>query len=102
MTEATEGGAPKPPLDFTKIEALRKHAKLTMAEFASLCGVSRMTYYSWVRGQPMRRKNEQYVRRSVRMLLELVKERKWPEAGADQLSSTERIARLNKLLADET
>lgn len=102
MTEANREGVRKPPLDFQKIEKLREYAKLTTAEFASLCGVSRMTYYSWVRGQPMRPKNEQFVRRVIRMLLGLVQEQKWPEAGVAFLSSDERMQRLNKLLADDS
>lgn len=101
MTEANREGVPKPPLDFKKIEALRVYAKLTKAEFATLCGVSRMTYYGWISGQPMRQKNEEFVRRSVRMLLELVRERKWPEAGIEHLPSDARVARLSELLADE-
>ena len=100
MTEAKrEGGYP--PLDFKKLEVLRERAKLTKAEFASLYGVSRMTYYSWVRGQPVRPKNEWFVRRASRMLLELVREEKWPEAGVEHLPSSERMQRLNKLMADE-
>jgi DNA-binding transcriptional regulator YiaG len=101
MTEAKREGVSKPPLDFKKIEALREYAKLTKKEFASLCGVSRMTYYGWISGQPIRPKNEQFIRRMVRALLELVREGKWPEEGVEHLSADERMERLNKLLADE-
>jgi DNA-binding transcriptional regulator YiaG len=99
MTEASREGV-KPPLDFTKIEALRRHMRLTTAEFASLCGVSRMTYYAWVNGQSMRKKNDEYVRRVVRSLLALVHEDKWPEDGIQHLSTEDRMSRLNKLLAE--
>jgi DNA-binding transcriptional regulator YiaG len=101
MTEANREGVSKPPLDFQKIEALREYTKLTKSEFASLCGVSRMTYYGWISGQQLRPKNDRFVRRMVRALLELVREQKWPEDGIEHLSSDERMTRLNKLLADE-
>lgn len=100
MTEANREGAPKPPLDFQKIEALRKHARLTTSEFASLCGVSRMTYYAWVNGQPMRRRNDEYVRRVMRMLLALISEGLWPEEGVQHMTSHDRMTRLDKLLAE--
>jgi len=46
------------PLDFTKVEALRKHMLLTTRDMAELLGVSRMTYYGWVSGKPMRKTNQ--------------------------------------------
>jgi transcriptional regulator with XRE-family HTH domain len=97
MTDFSREGVSKPPLDFTKIETLRTHCKLTKAEFASLCGVSRMTYYGWLRGRPIRPKNDAFVRRIVRIILMLVSEEKWPE-GLDLLSPDERRERLRQLV----
>ena len=101
MTKAVREGVSKPPLDFKKLETLREYAKLTKKEFASLCGVSRMTYYGWLRGQPIRPKNEEFVRRAGRHLLELVRQGHWPIDGVEFVSSEERLERLHKLMADE-
>jgi DNA-binding XRE family transcriptional regulator len=49
----------KLPLDFKKVEALRKHMLLTTSNMATLLEVSRMTYYGWVKGKPVRRKNDE-------------------------------------------
>jgi DNA-binding XRE family transcriptional regulator len=42
------------PLDFRKVEALRKHMLLTTSDMSELLKVSRMTYYGWVKGKPLR------------------------------------------------
>ena len=47
-----------PPLDFKKVEALRKHMLLTTGNMAELLGVSRMTYYGWVKGNKIRKNND--------------------------------------------
>ena len=44
------------PLDFKKVEALRKHMLLTTSNMAELFTISRMTYYGWVKGKPVRKK----------------------------------------------
>lgn len=62
------------PIDFTKVEILRKHMKLTAAEIARLFDVSRMTYYRWLRGKPIRPDNYQRVRDKLRFLLTALKE----------------------------
>ena len=46
------------PLDFSKVEALRRHMLLTTSDMAEVFGVSRMTYYGWVKGKPLRKANE--------------------------------------------
>ena len=61
-----------PPLDFKKVEALRKHMLLTTGNMAELLGVSRMTYYGWVKGKPVRKKNEDKVRGILRKLLSIL------------------------------
>ena len=51
----------KLPLDFKRVEALRKHMLLTTGNMAEILEVSRMTYYGWVKGKPVRRKNDERV-----------------------------------------
>ena len=59
----------KLPLDFKRVEALRKHMLLTTGNMAEILEVSRMTYYGWVKGKPVRRKNDERVRDTLRKLL---------------------------------
>ena len=67
-----------PPLNFTKVEALRKHMLLTTGNMAELLGVSRMTYYGWVQGKAIRKKNDEKVRDTLRELLRVMSEG-WPQ-----------------------
>ena len=64
-------------LDFKKVEALRRHMLLTTSNMAELLGVSRMTYYGWVKGKPVRKKNDERVRDMLRKLL-VTMENGWP------------------------
>jgi len=85
-------------IDFTKVEALRKHMLLTTSDMASLLGVSRMTYYGWVRGAPPRRANEEFVRGMLRKLLAIMANG-WPMPeviAADQKQRKERLLELLK------
>jgi DNA-binding transcriptional regulator YiaG len=66
------------PLDFVKVEALRKHMLLTVKDMSELLGVSRMTYYGWLRGKTIRKKNEEATRRMLRKMLTLVRDHHWP------------------------
>jgi DNA-binding XRE family transcriptional regulator len=97
MTEVRAEREPKLPLDFAKIEVIRKHCNMTKAEFAALCGVSRMTYHGWLKGQPIRPKNDAFVRRTVRRILMLISEGDWPK-GLDLLPPAERKERLRQLV----
>ena len=67
-----------PPLDFTKVEALRKHMLLTTGNMAQLLDVSRMTYYGWVKGKAIRKKNDEKVRDVLRQMLAMLSEG-WPQ-----------------------
>ena len=85
---------PKPPLDFAKVEALRRHMLLTTSDMASLLGVSRMTYYGWVKGRALRRSNDESVRAMLRRLLDVMTRHSWPTPeviASDQKQRKERL-----------
>jgi|TARA_B110000967_G_C18299997_1_gene277901 DNA-binding XRE family transcriptional regulator len=87
----------KAPLDFKKIEALRKHMLLTTSNMAELLEISRMTYYGWVKGKPVRRNNEDRVRRTLRILLKAM-EGGWPQPEIISIEQKNRFKRLLELL----
>lgn len=81
------------PLDFKKVEALRKHMLLTTSNMAELMGVSRMTYYGWVKGKPLRKKNDEKVRGILKELL-LILNDGWPQPDVIALEQKLRFKRL--------
>ena len=87
----------KLPLDFKKVEALRKHMLLTTSNMANLLEVSRMTYYGWVKGKPVRRKNDERVRDMLRKLLSVMEDG-WPMPTIIALEQKFRFARLLEVL----
>lgn len=89
---------PKTPLDFNKVEALRKHMLLTTSDMAELLGVSRMTYYGWVRGKPLRKSNDESVRVMLRRLLAVMKDHGWPTPDVIASSQKQRKERLISIL----
>ena len=86
------------PLDFAKVEVLRRHMVLTSAQMAKLIGVSRVTYYNWVHGKPVRTKNEAAVKSTVRKLIALANEQKWPTKEALALPAGRKFERLLALI----
>lgn len=89
---------PNPPIDFVKVEALRKHMLLTTDNMASLFGVSRMTYYGWVRGKPLRKSSDITVRTVLKQLLSVMVEDKWPSPEVIAMEQPHRKAHLDELL----
>lgn len=89
---------PNPPIDFAKVEALRKHMLLTTDNMASLFGVSRMTYYGWVRGKPLRKSSDIAVRTMLKQLLTVMVEDKWPSPEVIGMEQPQRKAHLDELL----
>ena len=85
-------------LDFTKVEALRKHMLLTTSDMAELLGVSRMTYYGWVAGKPPRKTNDAKVRAMLKRLLVVMTEHNWPAPEVIAASPQWRKQRLLELL----
>ena len=86
------------PVDFKKVEALRKHMLLTTGDMSKLFGVSRMTYYAWVKGKPIRKTNEAAVRKMLKRLLSVMSEHNWPTPEIIVATGKERTDRLNQLL----
>jgi DNA-binding transcriptional regulator YiaG len=85
---------PKPTLDFSRVEALRKHMLLTTSDMSELLGVSRMTYYGWVKGKPLRESNDKSVRVMLRKLLDVMTQHNWPTPeviASDQKQRKERL-----------
>jgi DNA-binding XRE family transcriptional regulator len=88
---------PKPLLEFSKVEALRKHMLLTTSDMSELLGVSRMTYYGWVKGKPLRKSNDESVRTMLRRLLAVMTNRGWPMPdviASDQKQRKERLVEI--------
>ena len=86
-----------PPLNFTKVEALRKHMLLTTGNMAELLGVSRMTYYGWVKGKAIRKKNDEKVREVLREMLTMLSDG-WPQPEIIALDQKQRFQRLLEIL----
>lgn len=87
-------------LDFKKVEALRKHMLLTTSNMAELLGVSRMTYYGWVKGKPVRKKNDERVRDMLRKLL-VTMENGWPMPEIIAIEQKFRFKRLLEVLEEK-
>ena len=87
-----------PPLDFTKVETLRRHMLLTVGNLAELFGVSRMTYYGWMKGKPLRKSNDETVRRVLKQLLDVMKNHQWPMPEVIASDQKVRFSRLQELL----
>ena len=86
------------PIDFTKVEALRKHMLLTINDMASLLGVTRMTYYGWVRGKPLRKTNSDTVRTVLKQLLSVMVDDKWPTPDVIAMEQKQRKERLDEIM----
>jgi DNA-binding XRE family transcriptional regulator len=89
---------PKQPIDFIKVESLRKHMLLTTSDLAGLLGVSRMTYYGWVRGQSLRQANDEKVRAMLRRLLTVMTEHHWPTPQVIAAAQAQRLELLKAVL----
>jgi DNA-binding XRE family transcriptional regulator len=88
------------PFDFGRVEQLRKYMLLSMEDMSVLLGVSRMTYYHWTRGRPLRQRNLDTVRVVVRKLLNAASQRKWPTPEAKAADPKGRREILVDLLKD--
>lgn len=86
------------PVDFTKVESLRRHMLLTQADMAVILAVSRMSYYSWVGGKPLRKSNEAKVKATIRKLLSIMTVHGWPMPEVCAMDQKNRRRRLLELL----
>lgn len=85
-------------LDFAKVEALRKHMLLTTANMAELLGVTRTTYYAWLKGKPIRRNNEQKAKAMLKKLLAVMTDYGWPMPEIIAANQKQRMERLREIL----
>lgn len=81
-------------LDFGKVEILRKRMGLNTEDFSKALGVSRMTYYHWVRGKNMRSSQSHTVSRKIKLLLDAYSNGTW-----DEIKDVPRADRRERLLA---
>lgn len=66
---------------------------------ATLFGITRMTYYSWMRGDVViRSRNAARVRRVLRTLVRLVKDGHWPDPEVVASTYEERVEMLNRYI----
>jgi DNA-binding transcriptional regulator YiaG len=84
--------------NFKSVETLRRHMLLTTGNMAELFGVSRMTYYAWVKGKPIRKSNEERVRRVLKQLLAVMTQHSWPMPDVIAANQKDRMQRLVSLL----
>jgi DNA-binding XRE family transcriptional regulator len=81
------------PIDWVKVERLRQYMRLSQAEMAELFGVSRVTYYNWCKGKPVREENAKRVRLALRKMVAVVNSG-WPTQEVTALHHKERMSRL--------
>lgn len=85
-------------IDFAKVEQLRKHMLLTTKDMASVLGVTRMTYYSWIQGAQPRKDKVDHIRLILKRLLAIMVEDKWPMPEVIAMESVNRKHKLNELM----
>jgi len=61
-------------------------------------GVSRMTYYGWVRGKPLRKSSDEAVRAVLKQLLSLMVDDKWPTPDVIAMEQKQRKERLDECM----
>ena len=89
-------------IEFDKVETMRKHMLLTTAQMATLFGVSRVTYHSWVKGSAIRKANEAKVKSTLRHLLHVMTTHNWPSPDVVGMESKQRMEKLRTLLSAST
>lgn len=73
---------------------------LTTGNMAELLGVSRMTYYGWVQGKAIRKKNDEKVRDTLRELLTVMSDG-WPQPEVIAIEQKQRFQRLLEILGKQ-
>lgn len=91
----------KQGIDFAKVEVLRRHMLMNTGDMAKLLGVSRVTYYSWIRGASLRSTNVPRVKLVLKKLLAILTEQGWPTAEVLAMTPKQRVQRLLELLGQE-
>jgi hypothetical protein len=67
---------------------------------SEIIGVSRMTYYSWVKGKPIREKNFKKVQAALRKLLDIMTKHDWPKPSIIALDQSHRFEILKDILKE--
>jgi len=88
-------------IDFAKVEALRKHMLLTVGDIADLFGVTRATYYAWLKGKPIRKSNDVVVRTVLKQLLAVMTQHSWPMPEVIAADQKQRKERLQELIGQD-
>ena len=70
---------------------------LTTSNMAELFTISRMTYYGWIKGKPVRKKNHDRVISTLRNLLKVM-ENGWPQPNIIALEQKDRFKELLEVL----
>lgn len=86
------------PLDFDKVDALRRHMLLTVASLANLFDVTRVTYYSWLKGNKPHKKNAERVRKVLRSMAHLAHQEMWPNPAVFVADQPTRLIMLKSML----
>lgn len=87
-------------LDFAKVDALRAHMLLTVDSMTTLLGVSRVSYYNWLKGAKMRDTTQAKIRKVTRSLVALVSNQTWPNDAVFVAKQPERLKMLQDILKE--
>jgi len=87
------------PLDLKKIEVLRRQMMLTVGNFTELLGVSRATYYNWLKAHEMRHDNHAKMVATVRTLLAIMVDHNWPTPDVIGMAQRDRFTKLKEIFA---
>lgn len=82
--------------DLKQIDTLRRQMLLSVDSMATLYGVTRVTYYNWLKGGKIR--NPEHVRKITRGLVACVTDYNWPTTSVLFASQAERLALAKSLL----
>lgn len=86
-------------LSFQLVEKFRKdNLHISSEQMAELLGVTRMTYYRWKTGGPIRRTRGQHASALVASLVEVVRSGQWTSDEAKSYPREERLTKLKELL----
>jgi|TARA_R110000823_G_scaffold9739_8_gene33717 DNA-binding XRE family transcriptional regulator len=89
------------PIDFSGVEALRKHMLLNTSQMSKFLGVSRVTYGGWVKGKPIRKGNNIKVRAALKKMFGAITAHEWPTPEAIAMVPAQRFNTLLELTKEE-
>ena len=89
------------PEFFTRVEALRTHMLLTIAQMSKILGTTRATYSGWVQGKPIRKANEERVKVTLRRMMQVMTEQEWPRPEIIAMASAQRFNTILELMNED-